>query len=1041
MPPQHQSFQQPNHYRDNGYSGAHPDDPYANAKYYSNNNNGMNNGSMTSFNNFASNRNSTGSAFSLASDDFLRQQGPPPVPPPHSVPLKPLGASSASPSADFSRDSNGHGSNNNNSNRSSGVGINRSGTNSAIPRTPSPLRNAMDDVMYSLQTLELATSPGKDKHLAQFERSDSTASFRSPSIRESPAITAPAPLPPFSSRSAGRSPERDSGVMPFSSSSFGEPPFVAERRSPEREQTLPSSKATGVHRGGTRNSIIGSLSQKSVEDDKMRLNDSLILGDSSDDEYSSGDYGAKSTSKTSKNSISSDTRYSMSSLPGFSNSVAYEKPVDLPQNNMSGAKAIRKQFGVIKKFFANNIAANSVRMGTTMSAAPRHERANSAVVISNNVPEYRGRTALSSHDIYPNRTSSFADVFGENTSHEDQERWIEINRALHRTNTLTETEIEERIKRAHQQLGSALAQRVLEPVEALKQIAGNETGDGGYAKKDTLRLARYDFGEVDIEVFSASWDVFAQYRTMTDLVRGFFKRHWRDPIDQLRAAFNFCATKLKWEPLFDDDDDEDDDVRKSFTRIMQTRRASCLDVALFFQEICSALEIPCEVVPGYLKGPGEVWYDETPLKPNHYWNGVIVDGVWRMVDTSLANPSFPTHHLYAASISRQSASTTPGGAGSGGLGGLLSRTTRNSLPEHFYFLTKPSEFLFTHTPTFNNLDATHVIPNLGSDILLSLPLKAPVAFQHGVSLLNFNTALARIVDGRDYLAELLVKVRNPNVYLVARVKPGNFPIGSACSTSYHSFDDDDDDEVIGGSSGMAGARSDAGSGQNALAQPFWNRKHDRLFYRIKAVLPRAYRQGALNIYVGMKPQGSGAPPRRRAGSDDLVLALSVPLTSTPDDEIYGVNPRKFDRRSLTTGERESEMDRPVQFVQRYPLRCDIYIKQPQCFNLIYGHDYMFKVQYYDTLALSNESSSAGAISRSLSGGGGGIGGGGGSSHKIKMALQTPRGRVIKMARAQDLEDTWQLQHCVLDIGVWRALVLDFPANTNWSVYAEWYCMS
>lgn len=238
----------------------------------------MNNGSMTSFNNFASNRNSTGSAFSLASDDFLRQQGPPPVPPPHSVPLKPLGASSASPSADFSRDSNGHGSNNNNSNRSSGVGINRSGTNSAIPRTPSPLRNAMDDVMYSLQTLELATSPGKDKHLAQFERSDSTASFRSPSIRESPAITAPAPLPPFSSRSAGRSPERDSGVMPFSSSSFGEPPFVAERRSPEREQTLPSSKATGVHRGGTRNSIIGSLSQKSVEDDKMRLNDSLILG-------------------------------------------------------------------------------------------------------------------------------------------------------------------------------------------------------------------------------------------------------------------------------------------------------------------------------------------------------------------------------------------------------------------------------------------------------------------------------------------------------------------------------------------------------------------------------------------------------------------------------------------------------------------------------------------------------------------------------------------------------------------------------------------
>jgi hypothetical protein len=1032
MPPQHQSFQQQDYYRDDVYSGAHPDNPYTNAKYYPiNNSNGINNDNMTSFNNFASNRNNNGSAFSLISDDYLRQQGPPPIPPPHSLPLKPLAVSSASPSANLPSDMNNLGGNNisNNSNRSSGIGVNRSSTSGAIPRTPSPLRNAMDDVMYSLHTLELATSPGKDKHPAQFERADSTASFRSPDVCKSPAIAAAAPL---------ASPEPDSSYMPFSSSSFGGSPLAANRRSPEREPNLTSAKDTDLRRGGTRSSLLESLNQGFIDDGKLGLNDSLISGDSSDDEYSSGDHGTKSKSKTFKDSISGDTRYSMSSLPGLSNSVAYEKPVDLPQNNMSGTKSIRKQFGVIKKFFANNINANSVRMGTTMSAAPRHERANSAVVISNNVHEYRGRTALSSLDLYPNRTGSFADVFGENTSQEDQERWIEINRALHRTNTLTEAEIEERIKRAQHQLGSALAQRVLEPVEALKQIAGNETGDGGYVKKDTLRLARYDFGEVDIEVFSASWDVFSQYRTMMDFVRGFFQRRWRDPIDQLRAAFNFCATKLKWEPLFDDDDEEEDDVRKSFIRIMQTRRASCLDVALFFQEICSALEIPCEVVPGYLKGPGEVWYDETALKPNHYWNGVIVDGVWRMVDTSLANPSFPTHHLYAASISRQPTSTAPGGAG---LGGLLTRTTRNSLPEHFYFLTKPSEFLFTHTPTFNNLDATHVIPNLGSDILLSLPLKAPVAFQHGVSLLNFNTALARIVDGRDYFAELLIKVRNPNVYLVARVKPGNFPIGSACSTSYHSFDDDDDDEVMGGSSAMAGGRSDAGSGQNALAQPFWNRKHDRLFYRIKAVLPRLYRQGALNIYVGMKPQGSGAPPRRRAGSDDLVLALSVPLTSVPDDESYGINPRKLDRRSTTNSERESEMDRPVQFVQRYPLRCDIYIRQPQCFNLIYGHDYMFKVQYYNTLALSNESSSSGAISRSLSGGSGSGGSSGSSSHKIKMALQTPRGRVIKMARAQDLEDTWQLQHCVLDLGVWRALVLDAPTDTNWSVYAEWYCIS
>lgn len=964
-------------------------------------------------------------AFSLTSDDYIHQQGPPPVPPPHSVPLKPLSAPSPLSSAEVGKNVD-----NASSNRSSGVGVNRNSSNNnnnnntgaPIPRTPSPLRNAMDDVMHSLHTLELATSPTKDQHRAQFEHTNS--SYGSPDDSGSPVATM-------------KTTKRDSSILPFSSSSFGSSPLMADHRSPECQKGSHSTNVieTDIKRGSSRGKVSESFKQTLFDDRNLGLNDSLISGGSSEDDCLSSDYGTKTKKKAHKSSVSGD--HTISSLPGFSSSVTYEQPVDLPQNNISGTKSIRKQFGVIKKFFTNNINANSVRMGTTMTAVPRHERANSAVVISNSTREYRGRSALSSLDLYQN--GGLADVFGDNSSHEDQERWIEINRALHRTKTLTSSEVEERIKRAQQQLGTTLSQRALAPVEALKLIAGNETGDGGYVKKDTLYLARYDFGEVDIEVFSASWEVFAQYRTMVDFVHGFFKRRWRDPVDQIRAAFNFCAAKLKWEPLFEDDDEDEDDVRKSFLRIMQTRRASCLDVALFFQEICSELEIPCEVIPGYLKGPGELWYDETALKPNHYWNGVIVDGIWRMVDASLANPSFPTHHLYASSVNRKSASTT---SGSTGIGGLITSTVRNSLPEHFYFLTKPSEFVYTHTPTFNNLDATHIIPNPRSDILLALPLKAPVAFQHGISLLDFNTALARIVDGRDYIAELLIKVRNPNVYLVARVKSGNFPIGSACSTSYHSFDDDEDDEVIGGSSG-----SDVGSGQYSLAQPFWSRKHNRLFYRIKAVLPRPYRQAALNIYMGLKPQGSGAPPRRRVGSDDLVLALSVPITSVPDDESYGFNPRKLDNVSTksSTDNQKCEMDQPVQFLQRYPLRFDIYIHGPQCFNLIYGHSYVFKVQYYNTVVLSNKgvningsgrsgsSGPAGAISRSLSGGG--------STQKIKMALQTPRGRVIKMTRVADAEDTWQLQHCVLDIGIWRALVLNASTDSNWSVYAEWYCES
>lgn len=137
---------------------------------------------------------------------------------------------------------------------------------------------------------------------------------------------------------------------------------------------------------------------------------------------------------------------------------------------------------------------------------------------------------------------------------------------------------------------------------------------------------------VDSKIFGMnSWPYF----TPGELARNFVaKRVSNDPIDQLRAAFDFCATKLRWESGLGGDEDEDslygdngnnNEPNMSFdeygnpiysvqrvdicalSRVMQTRRASTLDIAQAFKQMCDAFGVYCEVIPGYLKGIGEIW--------------------------------------------------------------------------------------------------------------------------------------------------------------------------------------------------------------------------------------------------------------------------------------------------------------------------------------------------------------------------------------------------------------------------------------------------
>ncbi|KAI0967501.1 hypothetical protein F4678DRAFT_475205 [Xylaria arbuscula] len=112
------------------------------------------------------------------------------------------------------------------------------------------------------------------------------------------------------------------------------------------------------------------------------------------------------------------------------------------------------------------------------------------------------------------------------------------------------------------------------------------------------------------------------------------------------------------------------------------------------------------IVRGYLKTPGEVPETSIMPRPNHWWNAVLVDDEWRMMDCCLASPSNPRRGLYS-------------NAGSG-------------TAEFWWFLTRPTELCWTHIPEHHAQQ--HICPPVAHETLLNLPGACPPYFKNGVAM-------------------------------------------------------------------------------------------------------------------------------------------------------------------------------------------------------------------------------------------------------------------------------------------------------------------
>ena len=361
--------------------------------------------------------------------------------------------------------------------------------------------------------------------------------------------------------------------------------------------------------------------------------------------------------------------------------------------------------------------------------------------------------------------------------------WMQVRRDINRSNSLSKNERSERAERCEM-----LDLPVLDPISELYATAeGDEGLDGLPVTQVTdfttaTNLALVDKGARFAQNIPPS-------TTPANLAQSYICRPYRSEVQKLRAIFTWVSERICWE----DDFEGPVDAR----RVIQTKRGCTEEITLLVMEMCSSVGIYCEVVRGYLKMPGETLDFDAPNRPNHWWNAVIVDGEWRIMDCSLANPSNPRRSAYSSMGSSQA--------------------------ESWWFLTRPLEICYTHVPV--HPEQQHIVPPQPNEVLMALPCACPPYFQHAVQVVDFDTSLLHLENLE--MTHVYVEVPE-DVECFAEVEARAFA------------QDADGDYFESGE--VVKKRS--------LTQVDWIGGRKR--YTIKGLLPGDEGQGILKIYAGKR---------------------------------------------------------------------------------------------------------------------------------------------------------------------------------------------
>ena len=581
--------------------------------------------------------------------------------------------------------------------------------------------------------------------------------------------------------------------------------------------------------------------------------------------------------------------------------------------------------------------------------------------------------------------------------------WLMTRRDVNRSNTPGPSERQERADRCHM-----LDHPVICPVEELyTDRQGDEDGEGQPVYQP-FQLSNPSFSQID----KAARCITSLPSSITAaiLATGYICRPYRSTVQRLRAIFTWCSERVSWDDdaMYDGFDDSYTDTR----RVIQTKRGSSREVSALVVEMCTAIGVHAEQVRGYLKAPGEDMDLDAVTRPNHFWNAVLVDNEWRMLDASIASPTNPKRGLYSG--------------------------VSTSIAEAWYFLARPSEMCWTHVPCDEQLQ--HMLPPVSPDVLLALPGACPPFFRLGLSMHAYDTSIVRMEE----LEVCTLSINVPtDVEIIAEVEAKSF-----LRDQDGDFYEDTDNVTT----------------KRALTQPNWYRTvpHTDITqkrYVVKAILPGDEGQGVLKIYAGKKGL--------MLSSRDIVhpLALAVPLYHTGKNPVF-----EFVKRHPTP--HASRHDLYIVQPQCWRLGAgETYVfcirqnaaavpstpaTEQNGFDLS-ARPVSPNPLMRPTSAMSMTSSAAGSQPSGSDGSNGSntiVPGVKAKEKPAKLAIQSPGGKIIRLNRkaegltqasgvrevdGQVLGSVWECIVKVQERGTWRALVLA-DRQARWCVWGEWECV-
>lgn len=461
--------------------------------------------------------------------------------------------------------------------------------------------------------------------------------------------------------------------------------------------------------------------------------------------------------------------------------------------------------------------------------------------------------------------------------------WVQMRRDVNRSNSLSQNERGDRMERCQM-----LDIPVLNPADVLyENVEGDEAADGEPVPEPT------DFQACNLAMVDKSARFVANLPSMinaTSLAQSYVCRPYRSDVQKLRAIFTWVSERISWE------DDFEGEVNAR--RVIQTKRGSSEEIAFLVAEMCNAVGIHAEMVHGFLKKPGQTFsvhdLSDAASHPNHWWNAVIADGEWRIIDCSLASPSNPRRAAYSSA------------------GGQIAET--------FWFLAKPLESCYTHVPLMP--EQQHIVPPIGHDVLMTLPVACPPFFKAGCRMWDFNTSILHL----EGLEMVHVQLAVPDdVECVAEVES-------------HAFAQDADGDYF---------ESGDFERKRALAQAEFVTVPDNPApfkrYTIKAVLPsnaNTSPQGVLRIYAGRRGLMHGIQ------NNPHPLAVALPLSHS------------------------GKQNPPYDFFMRHPtphaLRHELYVTGPLCQKLALNNTFVFGVRQHPASPNSGSHTASGSTDRSAS---------------------------------------------------------------------------